>query len=437
MKRMEKLLLLSFLLRANLSASNTLDLQQAQAMMFFNNIEMNIARQEYCQKDYELTEAKSAWYPSLDLFGSLGYQNKKNTIFLPIQSSLFPSGPLTMGVKYRSDMGVELTYPITSAIVNIFKVKYRQNALLEKSALDMALRNRLSFKLGALYFLWDLSYSQMNVKKMLVTHFEAMVAHLKNMQAGGMSATSKVLENMAGLENARAQLVTEENRVDSLKLEILNFIQSEDSAVVPEEYQFNFDSLLAEIDTLSLNLYRPELSAIDVNIDQLNAYYDVLVGQKYPNLFLSAAYHYGKPELQMSNDPDYMGYAAAALQVRFNLYNGNKISSQQRQTQQQIEIARKRKLQAINEFDNSIRSAKAQYFRAKRQKDAAHLALEASRAVVNDVKNSLDAGVVTLLDYQNAVIAEATAELSVKQADCMQKMALLKIYYAVGKEIKY
>jgi outer membrane protein TolC len=293
-------------------------------------------------------------------------------------------------------------------------------------------------KLGILYFLWDLSYAQMKVKKMLATQFEATVAHLKNMSAGGMTPTAKVLEAQAGLENARAQLVAEENRVDSLKLELVNYIQCRDSAIFPEVYDFNLDSATLEnIDSFSLNVYRPELSAIDVNIDQLNTFNDMLSGRKYPNLLLSAAYHYGKPELQMSNDPDYMGYAVAGLQVRFNLFDGNKISSQQQQTQQQIEIARNRKQKAINEFKNAIQSAKMQYVRAKRQKSAAQLSLNASRAVAGDAKNSLDAGVVTLLDYQNALIAQATAELAVKQADFMEKTALLNVYFAIGKEIKY
>jgi outer membrane protein TolC len=150
-----------------------------------------------------------------------------------------------------------------------------------------------------------------------------------------------------------------------------------------------------------------------------------------------AGYHYGRPELQMGNDPDYMGYAVAGLQVRFNLFDGNKITSQQQQTQQQIEIARNRKQQAIDDFTTALASAKMQYFRAQRQKKAARLSLEASRAVVQDVKNSLDAGVATPLEYQNAVVAQAQAELSVTQADFAEKTALLQVYYTVGKEIKY
>jgi outer membrane protein TolC len=439
MKRVRNLFAMTLVLSSALPAAEILTLKQAQAMMFIKNIELNMARQEYCQKDYELNEAKSAWYPLLDLFGSYNYQNKKNTIEFPAGSPLSrASGRQEMGINERADMGIELTYPVTSAIINIFNVKYRQSALLAKSAQDMALKNQLSLKLGTLYFLWELSYGQMNVKKMVVAQFEATMANLKNMEAGGLSFASKVLEAQAGLENARAQLVAEENKVDSLKLELLNIVQVQDSAQVPEAYGFAVEnSAMGVVDTLKLDIYRPELAAIDVGIDQLTTYNDVLTGRKYPNLMFIAGYHYGRPELQMSNDPDYMGYAIAGLQVRFNLFDGNKITSQQQQTQQQIEIARNRKQQAIDDYTNAITSAKMQYFRAKRQKNAALISREASSAVVKDVKNSVDAGIMTPLDYQNALVSQATADLSVKQAEFMEKTALLKVYYAIGKEIRF
>jgi hypothetical protein len=49
----------------------------------------------------------------------------------------------------------------------------------------------------------------------------------------------------------------------------------------------------------------------------------------------------------------------------------------------------------------------------------------------------LKAGVITALDYQNAITAEAVAQCSVKQAQFMEKMAQLKVYFAIGKELKY
>ena len=421
-----------------LSAAYPLSLPQAQNMMFFKNLDIVIANQEYCKKDYELAEAKSVWYPSVDADGVLSYQSKKNTISLPINAPGFPSGPLEMGVNDRSDLGLDVSWPITAAFVNIYNVKYKSIAMQVKSAQNAALKNQLSFKLGALYFTWDFSYSLMEVQKKLVAQFEETVTQLKNLQAGGMVSASKVLAAQAKLENAGVQLCAAENQTDSLRTELANFIQCPDSGISPEAYAFSVSAdSIAAIDTLSLNGYRPELAALDLASDQLSVFIDILSGQKYPNLVWTAGYHYGRPELNMGNDPKYMGYAMTALQFKFNLYDADKVTSQQRQTQQQIEITKRQKQQLVNSLNNSIKSAKREFFRAQRQKKAAQLSMEASSALSRDAKNSFDAGVTTALDYLGAMTAEATAQCSVKQALFMEKMALLKVYFAVGKDLKY
>ena len=46
-------------------------------------------------------------------------------------------------------------------------------------------------------------------------------------------------------------------------------------------------------------------------------------------------------------------------------------------------------------------------------------------------------GPATSLDYLDAVNNEAAAKLAVKQAKLMQSIALLKLYYVAGKELKF
>ena len=418
--------------------AHPLSLPQAQNTMLFKNLDLVIANQEYCKKDYELAEAKAQWYPSVDLDGGYGYQNKKSTITLPINSPFLPSGPLQMGTYDRSDLGLDISYPITAAFVNIYNVKYRTLAMQVKSAQNAALKNQLSFKLGALYFLWELSYGATEVQKTLVSQLEATVTQLKNLQAGGMASASRVLEAQARLANAKVQLCGNENQTDSLRLEVVNFIQCPDTAITPENYDINASmGPFSPIDTLTLNSYRPDLAALDLSIEQLSVFSDILSGQKYPNLVWTAGYHYGRPELNMGNNPKYMGYAMTALQFKFNLYDGDKVTSQQRQTQQQIEITQTQKQQIVSALNSAITSAKRDFYRAQRQEKAAQLSLEASHALAEDAKNSLAAGVVTSIDYLSALTEEAKARFAVQQAQLQEKMALLKVYFAAGKELKY
>ena len=132
-----------------------------------------------------------------------------------------------------------------------------------------------------------------------------------------------------------------------------------------------------------------------------------------------------------------MAYGIASAQLKFNIFDGNRVSSQQHQNQTQIEIAQAQKQQLINNFNSSLKTTKLQLAWAKKQEQAALVSLDAAFAFSEDSKNSLSLGTTTSLDYLDAVNNEAAAKLAVKQARLMQNIALLKLYYVAGKELKF
>ena len=346
--KLVSLILLTFFLQAN-----ALTLQQAQNMLFARNLDIVISNQEYCKKYYELSEAKSLWYPSLDASASYTGFTEKNsiTMSLPTGQSLKQSI-----ASDRGELGVDFSYPVTAAFVNMYNIKYRDLAIKVKFAQNAALKNQLSFKLGTLFFQWDFSFSQTEVQKLLVSQYEAAVAQLKTLESGGITAHSKVLQAQARLENARVQLSASENSSDSMRLELTNFIQSPDSALLPEAYSFALAASSAlSIDTVSLNTGRPELMAMDLSISQLSAFNDILLGQKYPNLVFDVGYRYGKPGLNLTGT-DFMGYGVASAQLKFNIFDGFKVSSQQHQYQTQKEIVQFQKQQLENTYNSSLKT---------------------------------------------------------------------------------
>ncbi|HUI91170.1 MAG TPA: TolC family protein [Chitinivibrionales bacterium] len=423
----------------------SLSLRQAQESLLYNNLDIVAAYQDYCKKSFEEAEAKSGWWPSLDVVGSYDYFSERNSIKFPDNLPVPPASPLsalagkslTMGNYYRAEAGLDLSYPITSAFVNIFNVRYRHLGLQMKDAQNEGLKSQLSFKLGALYFLWSLSYGQAEVYQTLVTQLTEQAAQVKNLKTGGVASSSNVLDALARLASAKADLVTAQNQTDSLRLELVDFTQCKDSAPVPEEYSFDLDpAALMALDTVTLNDTRPELAAMDLGMNQLLALQDIIRGQKYPNLIAVAGYRYGNPGLRMGGT-DFMGYAEAGLTLKWNLFDGFKVTNQRKQTAQQAEIIKYQKQQQIDAFNNAIKNAKLQITRAIRQQDAAQASLAAAEAVVTDAKNSLTAGIVTQTDYLNALTARARAALAVKQAAFMRNMAVLQLYFASGKELKF
>jgi outer membrane protein TolC len=421
-----------------------LSLRQAQESLLNNNLDIVMAYQDYCKKSYEEAEAKAIWYPSLDVVGNYNYFTEKNSIEfpadLPPPLSALGGKALAMGNYYRAEAGLDLSYPLTTALVNIYNVRYRRLGLRSKDAQTAGLKNQLSFRLGALYFAWALSYSQVEVHQTLVQQLTNQAAQARNLATGGLASSSKVLDALARLASEQADLVTAQNQSDSLRLELVNFTQCRDSALLPESYSFGLDSAAAaSLDTVNLNTARPELAATDLFISQQAALSDIIGGQKYPNLVASVGYRYANPGLKMGGS-DFMGYGQAGLQLKWSttsLFGWSGPSNQQKQTSYQIEIAKYQKQQMIDSWNNAIKNAKLQVTRAMRQHDAAQAALTAAEAVVADAKNGLAAGTITQTDYLNAITARARADLSVRQAAFMKNMAILQLYFAAGRELKF
>ena len=436
---MKKIILMATLACAAASAYAAwpLSLKQAQQCLFTNNIDIAIADKEYSKKTAELSESRALWYPSLDAAGSFIYQSKRNSVSLNLPA---PIGAVnqSIGTFDRDELGIDLSYPITAALVNIHNVKYRNIGLKIKQAQNDGLKNMLSMKLGALYFTWEMATKQLTVQTMLVNQLDSTVAQLTSMQQSGISTSSRVLDAQARLENARVVVLGLENQTDSLKRELLTLINYDSpSDVLPQEYAFCVDSAgLRILDTLTVNINRPEITALDLSANQLSVYNQMLLGQKYPLLVCSAGYRYGKPGVAMGGT-EFMNYTVASVQLKFNIFDGFKVSSQRQQVREQIDIVAQQKEQMLHTWNNAITTARMQYAKAKKQEAAAKTALLAAQAFLTDAKNALDAGTGTSLDYLNAVTGEASAHLGVAQAQYAQKMALLQLFYVAGNDVRF
>ena len=237
--------------------SSGLSLMEAQESLLSNNLDIVSAYQDYCRKSYEEAEAKAAWYPSLDVVGTYNYFTEKNSIDVSERwsSQARPwrdllAGRLPSATNYRAEAGLDLSYPLTTALVNMYNVRYRRIGLKVKDAQNAGLKNQLSFRLGAMYFAWVLSYGQVNVYQTLVKQFADLVAQARNLASGGMASSSKVLDAAARLASAQADLTSAQNQCDSLRFEIVNFTKCKDSAASPQDYSFGMDSeAVAGLDT--------------------------------------------------------------------------------------------------------------------------------------------------------------------------------------------
>jgi outer membrane protein TolC len=413
-----------------------LPLAQAQSTMLRNNLDIAIADQQIEKKQLEMRETKSGWFPSLDAVASYNQLTDKTSNTMKI--SPLSAGPSTFVIPYsdhKAELGADISYPLTAAFVNIYQVHYKNLIYKAAQIQKQSLVSMLSYKLAATYLLWSFSYGQADVQKALMTQLEQSVDQMKNRYAKGLSASSSVYDAQARFDAATVDLISFQNKTDSLKLELMNILQSNDSTMTPENFSFKLDSLgIAALDTLSLDTTRSELFTSDVIRNQLQLFDKILFAQRYPNIVAVAGYRYGQPGLQMGKN-DFMSYGQVGIQCKLNLFDGFRVSSQQAQNKMQMAMTQTQKLQQKNTWQMQLENAKLQLKHTQMQKRATLTSKKAADAFLADAKNNLAAGTITSSEYLNAQVAQAKADLAIKQAEFMESMGVLQVYYAAGKEL--
>jgi outer membrane protein TolC len=339
----------------------------------------------------------------------------------------------SIGTNDRVETGLDLSWPLFTGYSRSGAVAARKEALGAKRAALEAVRRRLSLGLGVLFLQWELSYRQADLRRALVGQLETYERQVRAMREAGTVLQSKLLEANARLEFARVDLAMAEDQNDSLRRELMSFIQSRDHTVFPDTGAAALDALpLPE----SVDTARPELRALDRTAAQLTETRRAVRGQKFPLLLGIAGYRYAKPGLAMGSD-EFMGYAMAGVQLRWNLFDGMKNRAVRVQLSRQIDLLEIERAKQLDALRRSFEQAREQLTNAASRLEATEKAAAAARALAEDMQNQLSAGSVTTADYLNALVGQAQAELTAEQARMSKRVALLRLLYAAGTEISY
>jgi outer membrane protein len=411
-----------------------LSLHEAYGRLFKNNLDILAAQTELKKVEAELIETKSTWWPSVDVNGSYLYFSEKNSIHFSLPR-IGAKIDTTIGSFDRAEIGLDLSYPLFTGFSRYYAYHSKQQSVAAKKAQIEGVINRITLSLGILYLQWELSYKQADLRRALVEQLETYTRQVTAMREAGTAIQSKLLEAQARLNLARVDLAASEDQSDSLRREIMSFILCKDEEIVPDSGGLAFDTLpvpeKAVIDSL-----RPELMMLARLGDQIDLARRQLKFRHFPTIVGVIGGRYGKPGLALGSS-DYSGYGLAGVQLKWNLFDGLKVRSQYTQYACQLELVDIERTRQIETLERTFAIAREQLNNAAKRLIATEESREAARALAEDLKNTLAAGMVTTADYLNALVNLAQAELMVEQAKAVKKIAMLKMFYAMGKEINY
>jgi outer membrane protein TolC len=423
--------------------SHALTLHEAQDILFKENPDLAVLRLEADRAREQVREAKAAWYPSVDALGNYSYTTETPHFQLNIPGVNIPgfNENRPIGDHDRTELGVDASYALFTGFARERNVDSKRAGAEAKDAQWRGAKNQVSLRLGSLFYAWQLAGSQAAYQQKVLQHARDAQKQLQDFVRAGTAVRSRALAAEAKSKASEAELRSLENTRDSLAYEVLNFLGAPDSLGTPSPDILTMDTTApsAPAWTAADSLpaaQRPETEALDHSMDQARYGSKALLGQKLPQVYGSAGVRYANPGLDQNVDK-YMSYGQFALQLRWNLFDGSKNSSQRKQLDLQARELREQKRKLEQDWRKVMVTSRLQYTRWSDQFEAAKASQVASEAAEADVKRQFQAGVATELDWLEARNNTSRAEMLMEQARTMQRLALLQWDYAAGKELRF
>jgi outer membrane protein TolC len=408
-----------------------LPLSQAQSQLFKNNLDILTAETDVQTAEAGLSQSKSAYLPSLDASASYSYLTQRSRIDVTT-----PIGAINEAVGFNNNtqLGMDLTYPLFTGFARHYAVAGNRETVAEKRASLDAMKNSASLTLGFVYLQWLLAYREAAVRQTLIEDLDSFAREIADRRKAGVVLQSAVLQAQAQLLAARADLVSDEARIDSLRRTVSTLILSRDSFLTPDS------SALIAFDTMqaatALDTSRPEMIAFDHEAAAIRKARDALRYRHFPTVAADLGARYGQPGLNIGID-QFMGWGLVGATLQWNIFDGLKEHWQDAALQQQsyyVDIARAR---FVEDMTRSFGEAKDRMKSAAERLAACEASLDASVALAGERKNQVADGTATPTDYLTSLADCASARLQVEEAKTAKRMALLQLRFAAGKEIRY
>jgi outer membrane protein TolC len=420
--------------------ADTLSLEKAQKILFDNSIDMVIEKKNIAIAEQSLRIVKASLQPVVSAYGMVGLNSEIPELSIDLSSinpMLSGTNKISVGDHDREEFGIDVLYPFFTGLVRYNAIKSARERISAEKEVEAALKNSLSFQLGILYFTWELSCKTIDVRKLYLKQVQDYAILIQNLKEGGVATQTNLLQAQASVAMAEVDCMAAENRNDSLRRELVNLIRSPETDIVPAEYWKYTDTATdIIIPDLTISSQRPETRLLEKNSQQLFYNQKVLFGQRLPSLGGTAGYRVGKPGINMGSS-DFMQYWLLGVRLDWNIWDGQKLKTQQKQIAGQIDILSLRKEKLINDFTKQIQFAKNQLIQARTEITAALRARQAASLVVQDMQNRLAAGTTTSIEYLSALNNQALTQLNEAVAQFKVKAASCACLYAAGREIVY
>lgn len=445
---LRQLALLALAILVPAGKPSALTLSEAQALLFRDNPDLAMQRLQAEEAQSRALEAQGAWYPSVDALGNYLFNTETSRLILDIPGPGGVGGTSINRVLSdhdQAELGVDASVPLFTGFSRGYEVESRQAQARSRASETLASRNRLSLRLAQLFAGWQLADAQARYEARVVEYSRRLESQLADFVRAGTAVRSRALAGQARTRSAEVDRIAAENARDSLALEVLSFLgRGLDSALGPADLVADtspappppWQDPAPGDSAVESAASRPEERAFEEGIHGLRLGQKALAGRKLPQVVGRVGLRFANPGLNVAKD-EFMAFGQAALQLRWNVFDGYRNRQQRVQLEMQARSLEELRRKQRNEWEKARRSARLQYARWSAQWEAAQAAREAARSAANDLQRQFELGLATEVDLMEALNNEARSELIMAQARTYRKLALLQWEYAAGREMRF
>ena len=405
-------------------------LRAAQEKMLQGNPDLRIQKGELQKNEAQLGEARSAYWPSLDLSGSYQAFTEKNRINLALPAPL-PSVDKPLGDYDREEYGIDLTYPLFLGGKSRQQVEARRASLEAQIERLHALQNQMSLRLALQFFAWNMAEVSRQTQETIVGYHREYLSHMSALVKAGTALASRESSAKARLMGAEVDLSAATDTRDSIGRAAALML-----GLSPDE-PFAFSVDYGAIDSgKAPSQTRPELAMLEKTSVSLTHQEKALSSENFPTLVGLVGYRVANPGLNLGSN-DYMNYGLLGIQLRWNLFDGFRNQSQRAETRaerEEIQVEQERQ----NAFYREARlSAEKWMARLKQAEEAAKASLDATHLALTETQTRRDHGAATDAELLDARILETKNSLQLSQIKLQQQVAQWQWRFARGEDLKF
>lgn len=324
------------------AASQTFDLRTAIQYAIQNAPQFDSLKRQLSIAGLEEKNAKSRWFPSLDLSATHGIQDQD---------------PSIKSTPWASEFNLALTENLydNGVISTNYKIAQLNQDIAELRFTDQ--KNRISLNLATAYLNYSLNVKLLEIQEKQFKLISRQYQLTSKEYYNGIRTKKDYLRFKTQTSRAEIDLVNARNAVEKSKLEILSLmgiglVPGADPGFVPVPLD-NVKDQLSDLPVELENHLQYQAAQLQKKANELNS--DLTRRKKYPEWYLSAGANYSSSNYidtnQSISDNDVVGWNAL-LTVKYNFLDWGIRS-------REAEVAAQRAIIQNNELDMNLLDLRA------------------------------------------------------------------------------